>query len=363
MTVKFKHFLIFSEETMKKILALLLVVAMAAMMFVACGDAEVTTEPTVTTTEAAATTTAATTTAATTTAATTTAATTTAATTTAATTTAATTAATTTTAPVTPTDSYVVTPYAHITFKDGAIVDLMDVVELEIKTASGATAATVENTAVKFDGKTATVPALRIKNLGTWVMGTFLDVDNADDLNTMVDKNGGWSVEAFYMDNSSTNAARGIVCVTESVGGDGKRSGWGIAEDATGKPYFITGHVAENTYSSAYASSAASTQELVHVIGIYNAKTLKVEIYINGTLNASNVAAGAFTAADKTDKVYGFNMANTFCIGSDPSGSNKPNGDFPADNFTLVDAKLYDKALTATEVADIYAAVVANFGK
>ena len=340
---------------MKKIIALLLVVAMAAMMFVACGDATTTEDTTVATTEAATTTEA--TTAATTTAATT------VATTTAATTTAATTTAATTSAVVDPTNNYVVTPYAHITFKDGAIVDLMDVVELEIKTASGATSATVENTEVKFDGKTATVPALRIKNAGTWVMGTFLDLDNAEDLNTMVAKNGGWSVEAFYLDNSAANAARGIVCVTESVGGDNKRSGWGIAEDATGKPYFITGHVNENAYSSAYASAAASKTDLVHVIGIYNATALKVEIYINGTLNASNVAAGAFTAADKTDKVYGFNMSNMFCIGSDPSGSNKPNGDFPADNFTLVDAKLYDKALSATEVADIYAAVVANFGK
>lgn len=350
---------------MKKIIALLLVVAMAAMMFVACGDATTTEDTTVATTEAATTTeatTAATTTAATT-VATTTAATTTAAATTAATTTAATTTAATTSAVVDPTNNYAVTPYAHITFKDGAIVDLMDVVELEIKTASGATSATVENTEVKFDGKTATVPALRIKNAGTWVMGTFLDLDNAEDLNTMVAKNGGWSVEAFYLDNSAANAARGIVCVTESVGGDNKRSGWGIAEDATGKPYFITGHVNENAYSSAYASAAASKTDLVHVIGIYNATALKVEIYINGTLNASNVAAGAFTAADKTDKVYGFNMSNMFCIGSDPSGSNKPNGDFPADNFTLVDAKLYDKALSATEVADIYAAVVANFGK
>ena len=352
---------------MKKILALLLVVAMAAMMFVACGDTTATEATTVATTEATTTaTTTAATTAATTTEATTTA-TTTAATTTATTTeatTVATTEATTTTAVVEPTNSYVVTPYAHITFKDGAIVDLMDVVELEIKTANGATAATVEETAVKFGGNTATVPALRIKNAGTWVMGTFLDIDNAEDLNTMVAKNGGWSVEAFYMDNSSFNAARGIVCVTESIGGDNKRSGWGIAEDATGKPYFITGHVNENAYSSAYASSAASTQELVHVIGIYNAATLKVEIYINGTLNASNAAAGAFTAADKTEKSLGFNMANTFYIGSDPSGtSNKPNGDFPADNFTLIDAKLYDKALSATEVADIYAAVVANFGK
>lgn len=350
---------------MKKIIALLLVVAMAAMMFVACGDATTTEDTTVATTEAATTTeatTAATTTAATT-VATTTAATTTAAATTAATTTAATTTAATTSAVVEPTNNYVVTPYAHITFKDGAIVDLMDVVELEIKTASGATSATVENTEVKFGGKTATVPALRIKNVGTWVMGTFLDLDNAEDLNTMVAKNGGWSVEAFYLDNSSLNAARGIVCVTESVGGDNKRSGWGIAEDATGKPYFVTGHVAENAYTYAYALSPASTTELVHVISIYNAATLKVEIYINGTLNASNAAKGAFSAADKPDKVYGFNMANTFCIGSDPSGSNKPNGDFPADNFTLVDAKLYDKALSATEVADIYAAVVANFGK
>ncbi|MBO5023493.1 MAG: LamG domain-containing protein [Clostridia bacterium] len=347
---------------MKKILALLLVVAMAAMMFVACGDAETTTESTVTTettvtTEATTVTTEATTVATTTE---TTVATTTEATTTVATTT----AATTTTAPVTPADGYVVDPYAHITFKDGAMKDLMEVVELEVKTSGGATAATVENTEVTFGGKTKTVSALCIKNAGTWVKGTFLDIDDAAEFNAMVDKNGGWSVEAFFIDNSVANAARGIVCVTESNGGDNKRSGWGIAEDASGKPYFITGHVAENAYSSAYASAAASTKELVHVVGVYNGETRKVEIYINGTLNASNNAAGAFTAADKTEKWEGFNMANIFYIGSDPTAAaSKPNGDFPADDLTVVDVKLYDKALTAANVADIYAAVAADFAK
>lgn len=353
---------------MKKFLALLLVVAMAAMMFACGNNNEVTTEDTVTTNNTNATNATSATDATGATSATD--ATTTEPTKTDTTTTEGSKATDApvvtdpvTTAPVvTPSGKYAVEPYSHITFQNGNIVDLKDVVEFEVKTANGATAATVENTEVTFGGKTKTVSALRIKNLGTWVKATLVEVNNADELNMLVSKNGGWTVEAFYLDNSTTNAVRGIVCVTESVGGDGKRSGWGLAEDASGKPYFITGHVAENAYSSAYASAAASTTELVHVVGIYNGETKKVEIYVNGVLNASADAAGAFTAADKTEGNEKFNMGNVFYIGNDPTGATtKPNGDFPANDLTIVDVKLYDKALSADEVKAIYDAVVADF--
>lgn len=263
--------------------------------------------------------------------------------------------------PVTPDNKYAVDPYAHITFKDGAVTDLKGKAALEIKTVNGATAATVEDTQVTFGGKTKTVSALRIGNLGTWVKGTLTQFEGASDFDAYVALTGGWSVEAFYLDNSTTNAVRGIVCVTEANSGDKKRSGWGLAEDASGKPYFITGHTDANAYSSAYAKSAASTTELVHVVGVYNGTEKTVSIYVNGVLSESKAAAGAFTSADKVEKFEGFNMANAFYIGNDPTVQNKPNGDFPADDLTVVDVKLYDKALNANEVKAIYDAVVADF--
>lgn len=350
---------------MKKIFALLLAATMAVAMF-ACGNGDDNTSDTTvstenTTIENVTTTVDATVVAPEATEPTTTVTDATTATTKTEQTTTAVTTEATTNAPVTPENKYAVDPYAHITFKDGAVSDIKGKTDLEIKTVSGAASATVADMSVTFGGKTKTVSALHIGNLGTWVKGTLTQFNSASEFDAYVASVGGWSVEAFYLDNSTTNAVRGIVCVTEANSGDKKRSGWGLAEDASGKPYFITGHTDANAYSSAYAKSAASTTELVHVVGVYNGKDKTVSIYVNGVLSETKAAAGAFTSADKVEKFDGFNMANTFYIGNDPTVQNKPNGDFPADDLTVVDVKLYDKALSANDVKAIYDAVVADF--
>ncbi len=329
---------------MKKILALLLVVAMAAMMFVACGDVETTTEPTVTTTDATTTTEA--TTAATTTEATTTVATTTTeATTTAATTTTATTV--TTTAPVTPP---VVNEnvYIDVNFENGAVADAQG-----NATFTNVGTPTVGEVEVKFNGVTKKVNALQIKSSGNFVIGTITEFENAKAMNGFLA--GGFSVEAFYIDNSSVIS--GIVCMTEA------NTGWGIADQTDNKPYFITG--SGSGYNAAYATNAAKSGELVHVIATYNPDAKTHTIYVNG-VECSNLAHAKYpgtnvpdvVAASKTSQ-SGVDMFNVFCLGADLS----PNkvGDFLADDLTIVDAKIYDKTLTANEVTAIYNAVVADW--
>jgi hypothetical protein len=213
----------------------------------------------------------------------------------------------------------------------------------------------VETVSVDFCGYNKTLPALRIKNTGTWIKAVFSDIKSAAELDAFVEESGGFTVEAFYMDNSSTGANRAIVCCTESIGGDARRSGWGIAENTDGKPYFITGHTSENAYSSVYAN-AAPAEEAIHVVAVYNAETLRNAIYINGELVSSDNAAGKFTAADKTEVYEGFNMGNVFYIGADPSASagRKEHCDFPSSDLTVIDVKLYSKALTSGEVKAAY---------
>ncbi|MBQ8447334.1 MAG: LamG domain-containing protein, partial [Clostridia bacterium] len=200
------------------------------------------------------------------------------------------------------------------------------------------------------------LPVLCIKSEGTWVKGVFSEFENNAEFDAFVAENGGFSIEVFYLDNSTTGANRGIVCSTESISGDAKRSGWGIAESASGAPYFITGHTAENEYSSVYAA-VASQDEFVHVVGVYNAETKRNAIYVNGKLVSSDSAAGAFTSANKTEAYEGFNMANVFYIGADPSSTagleNKC--DFSANDLMVLDIKFYKGALTEAEVKTVYA--------
>lgn len=254
-------------------------------------------------------------------------------------------------------------PYADIDFSDGEITEKNGVITLEIKTNGEASAATVEELPVKFMGKEKALPVLRVKNTGTWVKGVFSELENSAEFDAFVAQNGGFSIEVFYLDNSVTGANRGIVCSTESIGGNSKRSGWGIAESAAGAPYFITGHMAENEYSSVHAPEA-SAEELVHVVGVFNSETKRNAIYVNGTLVSSDSAAGNFTSADKTEVYENFNMGNVFYIGADPSATpgKTEKCDFPANDLIVADVKFYSCALTENEVKVIFAKSAEAFG-
>ena len=257
--------------------------------------------------------------------------------------------------PNVPVGSYI-TPYADIDFSDGEIKDKKESITLEIKNGGDDKAAYITELPVSFMGKEKTLPVLCIKKAGAWVKGTFSAFENGEEFDAFVAESGGFSVEAFYLDNSTTGANRGIVCSTESIGGDARRSGWGIAESANGAPYFITGHTAENAYSVVYASEASKT-EFVHVIGVYNAETKRNSIYVNGSLASSDTAAGSFTSADKTDVYENFNMANAFYIGADPcaAGGKAEKCDFPANDLMVLDIKFYACALTDEEARTVYA--------
>ena len=245
--------------------------------------------------------------------------------------------------------------YADIDFALGSVTDIKGKIALEIKTNGIAAPAVVEEVTASFGNAAKVLPALRIKNVGTWVKGVFSDFADGAEMNAFVEGSGGFSIEVFYLDNSTTGANRGIVCSTESISGDGKRSGWGIAENADGAPYFITGHVAENVYSSVYGTKASET-ELVHVVAVYNAKTMRNSIYMNGVLVSSNNSAGKFTSANKTEAYEGFDMGNVFYIGADPSSSpnKKEKCDFPSNDLTVLDVKFYACALTGEEVDTVF---------
>lgn len=254
-------------------------------------------------------------------------------------------------------------PYADIDFVNGAVADSKGKILLEIKTNGTAQAASTEEISVDFMGYKKTFSVLRIKNTGTWVKGVFSDMNGASEMDAFVEESGGFTVEAFYVDNSDTGANRGIVCCTESVGGDGKRSGWGLAESAEGKPYFITGHTSENVYSSVYGAKASET-EPVHVIAVYDAVSMRNSIYVNGNLVSSDRAAGRFTSANKTEACEGFEMGNAFYIGADPTGAagKKEMCDFPSNDLTVLDVKFYNRALTAGEVSAVFGEVIRSFG-
>ena len=156
----------------------------------------------------------------------------------------------------------------------------------------------------------------------------------------------GFSVEAFYVDKSPGSGVHGIVCSTE-------KTGWGLANRATGVPYWI---MTENQggkatpYKTLDAQAANSTTELTHVVAVYDTGNKQVRLYKNGVLDGtlSGMSGHIYTATGPMD---------WFCLGSDIKSADV-GGDFPNVNTVLVDVKLYAGALNDTGVEQIYSEAV-----
>ena len=231
--------------------------------------------------------------------------------------------------------------YADIDFADGKMTDTLGRVTLKNNGAS------VEKIEVSHAGKKYTVEALHATK-GKYVIGQFNELTSAVSFANFAE--GGFSVEAFYVTTTSTGKVQGIVCGTQA-------GGWGLAEQATGQPYFITGGSGglSGYNPSVVASSASSNTELTHVVATYDFEAKKSYIYVNGKL--------AGTAAINTDfKVGGGSTFNYFCLGDDITSGLK-GGDFPVGNMIMTDAKIYKGALTAAEASTAYTNAVASLSK
>ena len=216
--------------------------------------------------------------------------------------------------------------YADFDFSGGTVKDALGRIEV---TNMGAT---VENATVIHGGKAYTADALKASE-DKYVICKFKELTTQDAFKSWAEN--GFSVEAFYV-MPAKGSVQGIICGTQA-------GGWGLAEDKTGKPYFLTG--GGTSYNTgAYATSASS--ELVHVVGVYSISDGKCYIYVNGKLNAS-------VPINSTFKVGADGTFNYFCLGNDITKGNV-GGDFPTKGMTMVDGKIYTGALTAEQIAEAY---------
>ena len=227
--------------------------------------------------------------------------------------------------------------YADFSFENGTVTDTRNNVTVKSNTA------TVKKTQVSFGGKTAEMDALVIGAAGQNAICSFTNLKTEADVTAFAED--GFCVEAFYVMGQKGPAVQGVICGTEA-------GGWGLAEDKTGKPYFITGMIGNAYNAGSYAKAASSETELVHVIGVYDFKNQKQLIYVNGVLQQEQAIKNGYCPG----KGSAFNM---FCLGADvkPDGSA---GDFISPNMTMVDAKIYSGTLTEAEITAAYNTAAAS---
>lgn len=225
--------------------------------------------------------------------------------------------------------------YVDFSFENGTITDLKGHASIVNN------GATVGSATVSHAGKSYTVNALRASS-GKYVTCKFDSLSSQPAFKEWAES--GFTVEAFYVMNSKGPKVQGVICGTQN-------GGWGIAEDAQGKPYFITGGGSKYN-PGAYASSASSTTELVHVVGVYDMAEGKCRIYINGVLNGSVSIGSSFITGEGA-------TFNYFCLGDDIKADLK-GGDFPTSGMTMVSGKIYSEALSSAQVQEAYTSALEN---
>ncbi len=95
-----------------------------------------------------------------------------------------------------------------------------------------------------------------------------------------------------------------------------------------------------------YSSTKPEVGKYYHVVGVWNKEEGKAYVYVNGMLGGTQSAPGNYVPVA--------NGAESFVIGGDP-GTNDTDCD-ASFNGEIVTARIYDKALNATQVAKLWEA-------
>lgn len=227
--------------------------------------------------------------------------------------------------------------YADLSFANGKVADVKGKV---VCTNVGASFA---KTDVLHKGKSYNVDALNITGASQYVLCRFDEMSDSGSMVAFAAKS--FCVETFFVDKAPGGKVHGIVCGTQT-------GGWGLALRANGKPYFIVGDATQNTYRNVDATSAASTTELTHLIAVYDYPNKQIRLYVNGVSAGFATFNGPFYPG--TGDTF-----NKFCLGDDIKPGSVA-GDFPAENMTIVSAKIYSGVMDDARAAEVYNEAVSN---
>ena len=226
--------------------------------------------------------------------------------------------------------------YIDIDFAGGAATVAKGPATIELAGAA------VADTAVNHKGVSKTLPTLNVTEAGQYAKLTLTEFGDNFDFQNMIKKNG-ITIEAVYV-NRSKSGTQGIVSGFEKYG-------IGISEKA-GKPAF-TAYVG-SALQTAEFTTAASSEELVHVLAVYSRSTSanSIAVYVNGE-KVSTVVSG-------TLKVQETNH-NVLYLGANCTAKGEANNQ--TTNLSIVDVKVYAEKFTHAQAIVRYNQFVEEFSK
>ena len=230
-------------------------------------------------------------------------------------------------------------PYIDIEFTaDGKAADIYGHVSCTLPDPA---MGRVVNDTVSLSGKSYTVPHLYTDRGGAILLTYEYLVSEADVTQLM---SGGFTVETFLVNHNQPAANATEQCMTNA----GQSGGFGLSIK-NGKLGF--GVYTDSSYKTAAFPGKYDTENLTHLLGVYDPDAKQVMLYLNGKLVKSVEASGVFRPAQQSCHSY-------IVLGGDIGIGGK--AELHAPNTRIVDFKLYPTALTMTEAKTAYDAATSK---
>ena len=225
---------------------------------------------------------------------------------------------------------YLPRPYIDIEFNSerGFVKDRMNNVSCMLADTSRGN---VVKGDVSFGGKTYETDMLRITSAGGALRLTYKNISDMYDLYEIL--MGGFTLEAFLVNHTVTNADSKEQCMIAST-----QSGGYNFTTIQGQ-YAASVHT-DGAYHAAKLPGAYDTENLTHLLNVYDPSAGTVSLYVNGELVASSPAPGLLGLA--TGDCY-----KTIVIGGDIGNNDALQ--FLCSDFTLTDFKLYRTPLSESQ--------------
>ena len=230
-------------------------------------------------------------------------------------------------------------PYIDIEFTaDGRAADKYGHVSCTLPASENGR---VINDAVTLDGKTYTVPHYYAERPQGAMVLTYEYLVTEADVTQLMKK--GFTVETFLVNRNRLSTADTEQCMTNA----GQSGGFGLSIK-NGKLGF--GVYTDTSYKTASFPGKYDTENLTHLLGVFDPDAKRVSLYANGMLVASSTAAGEFRPAQQNCHPY-------IVLGGDIGSGGKT--ELYATDTRITDFKLYPAALTADEAKIAYDTAIA----
>ena len=199
----------------------------------------------------------------------------------------------------------------------------------------------VESTPVSFDGGTYTIPHLYVEREAGAVILTFEHLALESEVTQLL--GGGFTVETFLVNGNRLSSGSTEQCMTNA----GQSGGFGLSIK-NGKLGF--GVYTDTSYKTAAFGGKYDTENLTHLLGVYDPDAKAVRFYVNGKLVNEVDASGVFRPAQQGCHV-------SIVLGGDIG---KGGTELHATNTRIADFKLYPIALTQEEATISYETAAAQ---